>query len=234
MRARAITGLDENMPWKLRENVHWCDCGGRAVFLDLKADLYFCLPRESNSAFLRATEDESRPRDPELLEPLIRRRLLVEVGTRARIQSPAAIEAPQSDFATGPNDRIGLSNLVRAISSELWTARLLRRRTLYDVIESVRRIEPIDRLIPRDEHRSIQRLVTASSTSAFFLRSHDRCLVRGLALHAACRRRGVATNLVLGVVAHPFTAHCWVQLGTSVLIGGYEQARLYTPILVVG
>jgi hypothetical protein len=43
----------------------------------------------------------------------------------------------------------------------------------------------------------------------------------------------VAAKLVLGVVAHPFTAHCWVQLGTAVLVGGFEQARLYTPILVV-
>jgi hypothetical protein len=35
------------------------------------------------------------------------------------------------------------------------------------------------------------------------------------------------------VIAHPFAAHCWVQLGDAVLIGGYEQARLYTPILVI-
>jgi hypothetical protein len=219
------------MPWKLRENVHWCDCAGRAVFLDLKADLYFCLPRESNAAFLRLTKNQSRPRDPELLEPLVRRAVLVEDAARTRIQPPVAVEAPQSDFPAGPSDRIALFNLVRAICSELWTGRLLRRRPLHEVIESGRAIEP--RSAPRDEYKSIQALVTASSASAFFLRSHDRCLVRGLALHAACRRRGVAAKLVLGVVAHPFTAHCWVQLGTAVLVGGFEQARLYTPILVV-
>ena len=55
----------------------------------------------------------------------------------------------------------------------------------------------------------------------------------GLAFHSSCRKRGLETKLVLGVIAHPFTAHCWVQLGTAVLVGGYEQARLYTPILVL-
>ena len=79
----------------------------------------------------------------------------------------------------------------------------------------------------------MQRLVRAASAAAFLLRSHDRCLVRGLAFHAACRKKGLDSKLVVGVIAHPFTAHCWVQAGSIVLLGGYEQARLYTPILVL-
>ena len=63
----------------------------------------------------------------------------------------------------------------------------------------------------------------------------SRCLVRALAVHRACRKGRVAgSRLVFGVTAHPFAAHCWVQLGNAVLVGGYEQARLFTPILVLG
>jgi hypothetical protein len=219
------------MPWTLRENVYWCNCGGRAVFLDLKSDLYFCLPRESNAAFLRAARNEPRQCDTRLLEPLLQRGILVPANSPARIQPPAAVEAPQSDFAIGPDARTGLFNLARAISWELWIQWSLRRHTLHAVIERTRSIEPGS--ARATEHRSIQALVSASSASALFLRTHDRCLVRGIALHARCRKRGLATKLVIGVVAHPFTAHCWVQLGGTVLAGGFEQARLYTPILVV-
>jgi transglutaminase superfamily protein len=101
------------------------------------------------------------------------------------------------------------------------------------VIERVRFAGAARRRVPRDEHRAAQALVSAASATAFLLRSHDRCMVRGLAFHASCRKTGLNTKLVLGVIAHPFTAHCWVQLGNVVLVGGYEQARLYTPILVL-
>jgi hypothetical protein len=104
---------------------------------------------------------------------------------------------------------------------------------LHQAIESIRRAGPTLNCVKRDEHRSIQVAVSAAAATALLLRSHDRCLVRGLALHSLCRKRGLNTKLVLGVVAHPFAAHCWVQLENVVLVGGYEQARLYTPILVL-
>ena len=47
------------MPLQLRGNVHWCDSGGRAVFLDVEADRYFCLPAAANERLrLRLDHDE--------------------------------------------------------------------------------------------------------------------------------------------------------------------------------
>jgi len=217
----------------LREDVYWCDCGGRAVFLDLRADRYFCLPREANAAFLRLAANESQAGDSERLDPLVRRGLLIERDTGTAVQSPPPAGVPQCDFMGDPDARAGVLDILRAISSELRIARLLRRRPLHEVVERVRRTKPATRFASRDDNRSIQTLVTAAAVTAFLLRSHDRCLVRGLAFHSSCRKRGLDTKLVLGVIAHPFTAHCWVQLGKVVLVGGYEQARLYTPILVL-
>jgi hypothetical protein len=221
------------MQWALREGVYWCNCGGRAVFLDLGADRYFCLPRETNAAFLRLAANEPGPGDSRQLDPLVRRGLLIAGDTGTKVQSRAASEAPQCDFMSDPDARAGLLNIVRTISSELRIAWLLRRRPLHEVVERVRRSKPASGSTPRDEDRSIRALVSAAAVTAFLLRSHNRCLVRGLAFHSSCRKKGLDTKLVLGVIAHPFTAHCWVQLGTAVLVGGYEQARLYTPILVL-
>lgn len=232
-RARASRRAGQVMPWSLRDDVHWCDCGGRAVFLDLKADRYFCLPRESNAAFLRVAHDAPQPGDCERLDALVRRGLLIAGDAGTGIQSPASVELPQGDFLSDRNVRSSLASALRAISSEVRTAWLLRRRPFHDVIDTVRRSSPSNRLANGDQHRSLQSIVTAAALTAFFLRSHDRCLVRGLALHSSCRKSGLGTKMVLGVIAHPFTAHCWVQLGNVVLVGGYEQARLYTPILVL-
>jgi hypothetical protein len=76
-------------------------------------------------------------------------------------------------------------------------------------------------------------MVAASDAAGILTRVHNRCLVRALALHSLCKRKGIGAKLVFGVIAHPFAAHCWVQLGSAVLVGGFEQARLYTPILVL-
>lgn len=221
------------MPWSLRDDLYWCDCDGRAVFLDLKADRYFCLPRESNAAFLRVALNQPEPGDCERLRLLVGGGLLVEGDAPTAIQLPVSIERPRIDFPGGPRSRPRAIPVMRAIACELRIAWLLRRRPFHQVIESVRRSTPGASFAPHGQHSSLQSLVSAAAVTALLLRSHDRCLVRGLALQRWCRKSGFGTKLVLGVIAHPFTAHCWVQLGDVVLVGGYEQARLYTPIFVL-
>ena len=221
------------MPWKLAANVHWCNCNGRAVFLDVRADRYFCLPLAINTAFLNLVANTMQAGDHEQLAPLRERGLLVDAPDGEPMHLPPHLDAPQSDFARDASSRAGLLGITRSIIAELRTAYLLRRKTFAHVVERARTVRRSPGLPQGVDRRSIERLVAAANAAAFFLRSHDRCLVRGLAFHACCRRRGVEAKLVLGVVAHPFTAHCWVQFGSRVLIGGYEQARLYTPILVL-
>ena len=51
----------------LRPGLSWCICTGKAVFLDLERDRYFCLPEQLDPLFLRwvsgdtlASEDQGR------------------------------------------------------------------------------------------------------------------------------------------------------------------------------
>src|SRR4051812_2764102 len=122
------------MRCRLREDVHWCNCGGRAVFLDLKADRYFCLSRGANAAFLRVAANEPHSEDPERLTPLVRHGLLVEGDAHHPLQPPATVDAPHSDFLSGPDARAGVLNIMRAIFSELRIAWLLRQTTFVEVI----------------------------------------------------------------------------------------------------
>lgn len=223
---------DHAMPLQLRDDVHWCDCAGRAVFLDVEADRYFCLPAAANDAFLRLAKGKPEPGDPERLRMLVARGILVEDGASA-IRRPPVIEAADRDLADEPSASPDLSSIFRALVSELRAARLLRTRPFSRVLEAIERNGSRNRRPPRDTDRALQAIASASKAISYVLRVHERCLVRALAVHLNCTKRGIRPKLVFGVIAHPFAAHCWVQLGKAVLVGGFEQARLYTPILVL-
>jgi hypothetical protein len=222
------------MSLQLRDDLHWCDCEGRAVFLDTRADRYFCLPQASNEAFLRLAARMTCEGDGHLLRQLIAKKVLVEGGAEAPFRLPPAVEVPTHDLVEEPFPSTTLRWTLRALAAECRAALALRTQRFHDLIESARARgrRPLD---PRaSEGWQVEEIVTASAAAAFITRSHDRCLVRALAVHALCSRTMVRPTLVFGVAGHPFAAHCWVQLGSAVLVGGFEQARLHTPVLVVG
>lgn len=232
--AGARASLPLPMSLQLRDDLHWCDCEGGAVFLDTRADRYFCLPRASNEAFLRLAARTTREGDKHLLRQLTAKGVLVEAGTDAPFRLPPAIDVPTRDLVEEPFRSTTLRWTLRALAAECRAAWALRTRRLHNVIESARDRgqRPID---PGAKQRwQVEEIVAAAAAAAFITRSHDRCLVRALAVHALCSRTMVRPKLVFGVAAHPFAAHCWVQLGSAVLVGGFEQARLYKPVLVVG
>jgi hypothetical protein len=221
------------MALRLRDNLHWCACAGRAVFLDIAADRYFCLPAVVNDAFIRLAACRGERGDAERLRQLVARGLLVEGSASAAIEPPPLLESPTADWPGSASERAGPAMIARALLAELSTARRLQTRSLLEVLDSARRAVPGAKRAERDRKQAIHRIVAASSTIAYLTRVQDRCLVRALAVHSLCRTKGIGHKLVFGVIANPFAAHCWVQLGRTVLVGGFEQARLYTPILVI-
>jgi hypothetical protein len=211
----------------------WCDCTGRAVFLDVEADRYFCLPSDANEAFLRLATGNPGQHDAARLQMLVSRGILIEDGTSAAIAAPPIIEAVDRDLPDKSHASPGLYPILEELVSELLAIRLLRTRKFSQVIDLVRRKGSSERRPPREPDSMLQAIAGASNAVSFLMRVQDRCLVRALAVHLICMRRGIRPKLVFGVIAHPFAAHCWVQLENRVLVGGFEHARLYTPILVL-
>jgi Transglutaminase-like superfamily len=221
------------MPLRLRDNLHWCDCGGRAVFLDAAGDRYFCLSWAANEAFLRLAAGKARSGDLDHLRPLVSRGMLIESASD-NFESPAhRLERPTREFLVEPRPRPAAVQVLKAIAAEMRAGWLLRTRSFLEVIEAAGHCERGRRSALNDPHRSLLEIVSASAAAALFTRAHDRCLVRALAMRFLCSRSGLKPTLVFGVRANPFAAHCWLQLEGAVLVGEFEQARLYTPILVV-
>jgi hypothetical protein len=221
------------MALQLRGNVHWCDSNGRIVFLDIEADRYFCLPAAANEAFSRLAKGELESGDPERLQMLVSRGILIEDGASTPLRHPPVVEVPNRDLADEPIRFAGLFSIVRAFVSELRAVRLLQTKPFSKVLETIERKGSRERRAPLDQERVLQAIAGASRAVSYVMRVHDQCLVRALAVHLNCIRSGIRPKLVFGVIAHPFAAHCWVQFGNAMLVGGVEQARLYTPILVL-
>ena len=226
--------LESDMALRLRDNLYWCNCGGQVVFLDVEADRYFALGGIAGQAFLSVAEG-SAPADSEaLLASLISRGLLVDDADGRGVRPSQTIQAATGDLLWEPHNTAQLTDIVAAFASELRAALLLWRRPMREVLDSLAREPAGTPRSVRNLDELVQRIASASIMVSFVLRATDRCLVRALAVQSRCRRLGIKSKLVFGVRMRPFGAHCWVQFQEYVLVGDFEQVRLYTPILVLG
>ena len=222
------------MPYRLREKLHWCQCAGRVVFLDLMEDRYSCLSPDASAAFLRLSEGQAGGDESGPLRSLVRRGMLVEDRTAKSWKRGAGIPSASGDFAQEPYPAPSVAGLLQAITEQCRWGLLLRTRPFSRIVERLGSRTGERRLADPGENQRIRNIISAFAAVSAFLPSEDRCLVRSLAFYSLCCRNGVRPVLVFGVRMNPFRAHCWVQLGGKVLIGDFEQVRLFIPIAAFG
>ncbi|MBU0823552.1 MAG: lasso peptide biosynthesis B2 protein, partial [Alphaproteobacteria bacterium] len=75
-------------------------------------------------------------------------------------------------------------------------------------------------------------LAAALRRAARYVQAEDQCLANGVAMRAMLARRGLASELVIGVRL-PFAAHCWVQMGETVLSDPLDRVQNFKPIVAV-
>lgn len=218
------------MPLRLRDGVSWCLCAGRAVFLDLERDRFFCLPPDRDAAF-RSWAQGTEPPSATRLEPLRQCGLLIPGEDGSQPLAPAKLVGATRDLAAESEGTATLYDIATAILAQHCASRLLRRRSLQAILAAPE-TQP-GSLSVGDAAARARRLAAAFAASALILRTADRCLPRAIAMRSLCHRAGLRPLLVFGVRRDPFAAHCWVQLDDAVLVGELEQVRLFTPILVV-
>lgn len=218
------------MSLRLRDGVSWCLCAGRAVFLDLERDRFFCLSPDRDAAF-RSWAQGVEPGAAPAFEQLCQSGLLVPDANGGQLPAPATLIEATCDLAIDPRGKARLGDIAGAVLAQYRASRRLRRLSLQAILATPgapQRAMPAGDVLVR-----AQRLAAAFSAVGLVLRTADRCLPRAIAMRDQCHRVGIAPVLVFGVRRDPFAAHCWVQLGDAVLVGDLEQVRLFTPILVV-
>jgi hypothetical protein len=226
-----MTCTNNPRTWRLAPGVHATAVDDDVVFLDVAADAYSCLP--GGAAALRLAPDGGvRLAAPGLAQ------MFVEAGLICPSPSPAL---PSSVRKTAPRPsasalrdvysavRLGDSgDLTRALAD---LALHYRGKSFAQILRHAGgrpQPHPVD-TPARDLFDAVDRFhrwVPYAPVSG-------KCLLRSFMLRGHLRRAGFDALWVFGVATWPFSAHCWLQSGETVLDETVERARAFTPILVL-
>lgn len=198
------------------QKIAWVIVCDQFIFLDIEKDRYFRLTEPANACALlqaaaRGTPDWSQP--PEFPRP-------------ADWQRATKSAFPLRD------GRFSISGIAAAMWLEKRIANRLAQTGFEQTLLWVRTILDCAR---SNEPMAGEALGIASD----FQRAHllksaaGKCLIQSLAMAVRCASTKVSANVVIGVRANPFAAHCWCQIKDMVLNDTLEEVRRFTPILVI-
>lgn len=216
----------------LRENLRYCICGNRVIFLDMASGRYSALPTKRFDAFRRWSLNMSSGVDAMDLDALKAQGILVEnkgrmAGADMHQQLP---DLPERYLETS-GTHVDAYTFLGAMRDRIQWRWRIKHWDLARISQSM--VELLDRyVIPTHQGRDLRfvEIVHAFAITDLFAGGHNRCLERSLALAGALRKNGFPCKVVLGVQANPFTAHCWLQDGPLIINEAPDKARLFTPI----
>ncbi len=225
------------MSLQLHGDLSYCNVDGLLVFLDTGKDRYFRLSETMELRFKAHQRGESTDHD---LKKLIDSGLLTEAQSfiapqpQPTMDRPArsAIELVQTQRPTTALDLLDTIMIVTRAQVQLKTQRLAH---VLSMLDAYRRCKVLQARGPQGkipEHRFAD-VATTFLRARPYVPIETCCLLDSISLIRFLAKRGLAANLVFAVTGAPFSAHCWVQVGTLVLNDTVGNTHAHTPIRVV-
>lgn len=217
------------MHYELNEDISCCKVDGRLIFLDISRDRYFQIDRADEPRLITQLAQISGA--SEGLTPLgdVQDEGRAGTVTRKSFTAPvtSALERPVSPTP------LEVSTLLEIAWIVLGTRHLLKTRGLKSALIEV----PARKC---DRWSEVRRGPDAATDAALSFRRvrpyvplSPVCLLDSLALLRFLARRGLRADLVFGVTGAPFSAHCWLQAGDTILNDTLGNVESYTPIRVI-
>lgn len=214
------------MAYKLRNGLHFCVSEGRAIFFDVPGDRYFALQSAWDAAFQDLVRGDEP--GPEIAE-LERANILIWSEEDSAPLRPASITKALKEIGCQPASPF-VRYAGRCVFAQLRAVSWLRMRRFDAIIAGLARRYPIG---TDSREQDIIALSKAFAATAPLRPRHHHCLSSSLAYFHVIRTLGIHARLVMGVSAQPFSAHCWVQSGDTVLNDRLENIAPFQPIFSV-
>lgn len=217
------------MFWRILPHATACVASDKLFVLDLRRDRYFLVPAEIAREMLTWLEQRHSSAPP----PAV-----------ARMLVKAQVQRESDQTATNAlKDRVVIPDRLTVVDAEVRRASTVGvARQLVATWLSLR-IFPLNRVLASRQARPPLALPGNLQAALAAVASFDgsrpmvpiarNCLLDSLALDSWLARRGIGTQLVFGVVAEPFAAHCWLQTPEALLNDSYDHVSSFTPIVVL-
>ena len=217
------------MGYRMREGLTFCITGGRSIFLDVEADRYFGLKRDWDHAFQALVADGS-PGPP--LASLVSAGILIETQTAARPMAPIIPIASREMVVSALKPSLCL--ITKFVLAQFSAAIALRAQALAKIMHGIDQGTSARANAAEDVAEHLwEPLVAAFFASSPLRPRSGHCLTNSIAFMRVARSLGYTPQLILGVCAAPFSAHCWVQAGNYVLNDRVENIRSFEPIFAL-
>jgi hypothetical protein len=218
--------------YRLRSGLTYCVDAQRVVFLDISRNRYFTLAGDANTAFIEFCErgftgsNQATGFDKLLLAGVL------EPDPFVRFE-PLTIPKPHS--ALTPFGQSSLPDKLSAIHAQYGAMINLWREPLEMIVQTMknRRARSLATLAPPTPGPSWAALASAFRATQNLRPKAAHCLTSSLAFLKVGFSRNLNAQLVFGVQAAPFLAHCWVESEGVILNDELEFVSCFTPILVI-
>jgi hypothetical protein len=216
---------------------HW-------IVLNVSRDRYYCLQHEDLQSIGNRIEGWAGQRAGEPV-PATQHRDVVDATLRSLLSAGIITNDPGlgKPFAEAPIGRhaevlamqgdmaVGATPLLRFLAACAWADWSLRRRSIAATLAGLRRRKDEPGEPKQEDLRRAARLVGVFNRLRPVYPRTYRCLFDALALLEFLARHELSPRIVFGVIADPFQAHCWLQLGTVLVNEDDERVRCFAPIM---
>lgn len=227
------------MDHRLRKGLSYCRIDGHVIFLDILSDRYFRLSDSMEAAFMSFAYG-GRNTEAELAMLAEKNILTTEPWAVEGNDAGLSIMLPaRSVFEqSGPSRSLSLPVLLEVVALVLSTRRALRAHRLAYVIESLVRYRRKHAGNPPPQTTTLAPKIICNAANSFrcarlYLPVTMSCLLDSLSLIKFLSRRQISANIVFGVTRDPFAAHCWAQIGDTVLNDTVGNAAAHMPIRII-
>jgi hypothetical protein len=215
----------ETMFWRLGSGVHGIVVQDDVVFLDVAADSYATLPGGAPD-LQGLTTGRLTIHDPALAEDLVGSGLICRGKA---ITPPRALPSlPTKSLEPSTAEPPNWADATEAVRAGLDILFNYRRRPLETLLGRARDgADALKAVTP-----GLVTAVRAFHRWAPYAPIPAKCLARSFALLGFLQRAGFTADWVFAVRTWPFAAHCWLQIGDTVLDDHHEHLVAYQPIMV--
>ncbi len=221
---------------RLHGDLSYCKVDGHLIFLDIQNDRYFRLADYLESALVTCLDGGDGPESS--IRRLIDEKILVDgpgdSGHASSSFPKAPMRSAMEEAAHAERTSIGvvLDTLAIVCSTQLQLKTRGLKKALGGLLAL--RSQRSSRLSTSRHGESL-----ALEAAAAFRRARPYvpidtcCLLDSIAMVRFLASRELHADLVFGVTAAPFSAHCWAQCGTTVLNDALGHVLAHTPIRVI-